>query len=110
MKTILDFEDKPKEKGSWKPVLITNGVLFFIVVTLVILYFSADEFTFSTQFIKREGIFISMLIASICVVFINVLATLVLFFSSDNQWKKCLLMVLSGIGLFGIIYLYLANS
>ncbi|WP_375560431.1 hypothetical protein ACE193_22495 [Bernardetia sp. OM2101] len=103
MENVLDFEDKPKEKGSWKPVLITNGVLFFIVATLVILHFISDEYTFTSEFIFPSGVFISLLIASICIIFINIIATLVLLLYSDKQWKKCLVIVLLGIGLFGII-------
>ncbi|WP_291728240.1 hypothetical protein [Bernardetia sp.] len=112
MDNILDTEENlnDRKNSSWKPVLIINGVFFMLIVILVMWYFLSDEYTFTSEFIFPEGVFISLLLASICVALINLLATLGLLLSSDKQWKKYFVMLLSTIDLCGIIYIFLVFS
>ncbi|WP_375560430.1 hypothetical protein ACE193_22490 [Bernardetia sp. OM2101] len=97
MENVLDFEDKPEEKGSWKPVLITNGVLiigFLIIGYLLFLQVASFSIPIVSIVINvlRNLCFLLIIVNTLCV-FISLI-----FFK--NYWKKWLVMACFGVILF----------
>jgi ABC-type phosphate/phosphonate transport system permease subunit len=98
MKDVLDFEDKPKGESSWKPVLITNGVLSIVMIIFFIWLFlsTKDDVTFSETSIIGG----SFMILCFALMGINTLALFIYLFFSKKYWKKWLTMILIGFVLF----------
>ncbi|WP_338767688.1 hypothetical protein WAF17_06320 [Bernardetia sp. ABR2-2B] len=103
MENVLDFEDKPKEKGSWKPVLITNGVLLLILFILCY-HFLFSEFEIASYSIKDTFLSIFM-IACFGLTLLNILLLFISLFFSKKYWKKWLIMAACGFLLFALILL-----
>jgi ABC-type phosphate/phosphonate transport system permease subunit len=98
MKEILDLESKPKEKSSWKSILITNGLLSIVMIIFFVWLFlsTKDDVTFSEVGIIGG----SFMILCFALMGVNTLALFISLFFSKKYWKKWLTMILIGFVLF----------
>lgn len=98
MKQILDLEDKPKEESSWKPILITNGVISIVTIIFFIWLFlsTKDNFTFSEEGLIGGSFMVSCFVLMI----VNTFGLCISLFFSKKYWKKWLRMILIGFVLF----------
>ncbi|WP_338792414.1 YIP1 family protein [Bernardetia sp. MNP-M8] len=91
MERILDRQNNPQAKNSWKPVLITNGISVFLLLlwSYYMFFIEMEDATFPV-----ENIIVSTFsIVSIFTAGINILCILVSLFISKTYWKKWLIMV-----------------
>ncbi len=94
---ILDSENKPKVKNSWKPMLILNGIVLSILLYFCYqLFISGNDIVYRTQSIIMN----SLMVISVWIVIVNVLFMLVSLFFSKTSWKKWLFVIVCGVILF----------
>lgn len=94
MERILDRQNNTQTKSSWKPVLITNGVLiisFLIIGYLLFLQVASFSIPIVTIVMNviRNLCFLLIIVNTLCVF------TSLIFFK--NYWKKWLFMALLGV-------------
>lgn len=98
MERILDRQNNPQSKSSWKPVLITNGIILFILF-----YFCYHLFVLETGDISYqiEDIIInSFIVISVWVVIVNIIGLFISLFFSKTYWRKWLVVVACGVIIF----------
>ncbi len=98
MKEILDLENKSEGKNSWKPILITNGILSIVMTIFFIWLFlsTKDDVTFSEVGIIGG----SFMVLCFALMGVNTLALFISLFFSKKYWKKWLVIILLGFVLF----------
>ena len=98
MKQILDLENKSETKSSWKPVLITNGVLVLLVILFFMIYAYLGNSYIKVPLIIK--VYFTLFLIIVCIICFNILLTLLSFFFSKFYWKKWLIMAVIGVVLF----------
>ncbi len=94
MQPILDLEEKKEIKNSWKPVLITNGILFISMIIFCIwIFFSTSD---SITFPVADMIGGSIMLLCFAIIGVNILALIVSLFFSKERWKNWLIMIVIG--------------